>query len=94
MIIRPSTWKSFIKNHPSAEAANKAFPTIIAAFSQEKSIDDCINAALGLSPCVFLVFPMDAPHRRFRRHHNTKVMTFHHIVCLSSLVVLPTRMNI
>jgi hypothetical protein len=71
MIIRPSTWKSFIENHPSAEAANKAFPMILAAFSQEKSIDDCINAALGLSPCVFLVLPMDAPHPILIHHFDS-----------------------
>lgn len=68
MLIRPDTWKTFITHHTSAEETNKSFPYIFEAFDKEKSIFECTNAALGMSPGIFLAFPIDS-QRPILIHH-------------------------
>jgi len=70
MFIRPHTWKAFITNHHSTEENNKSFHLIYEAFNKEKSIFECINAALGMYPGIFLAFPIDAPRPILIHHLN------------------------
>jgi len=70
MIIRPETWKALIANHPLAEATNKNFHIISAAFNEDKSIIDCTNAAMGMSPGIFLTLPLESQKPILIHHFN------------------------
>jgi hypothetical protein len=70
MIISPSTWKAFLENHESSEENNKAFPFISEAFEKEKSVAECTNAALGVTPGIFLAFPIEAQKPVLIHHLN------------------------
>lgn len=68
MFICPYTWKAFIANHPSSKAINRNFSLIHEAFNKDRSVIDCTNAAMGMSPGILLAFPLN----------STKPMLFHH----------------
>lgn len=57
MIALPQSWKLFLQSHPAAAAMDTAFPTLKTLFDQDKSIDDCTNAALGIEPSLFIICP-------------------------------------
>jgi hypothetical protein len=71
MITSPSTWKAFIANHPLNGDTNILFSLVNEAFDKEHSISDCTNAALGVTPEISLVFPIDA-ERPILIHHMSK----------------------
>jgi hypothetical protein len=53
------------------DAMNKAFHLIAGAFSEDRSITECTNAALGVSPVIFMIFPIDS-HKPVLFHHFNK----------------------
>jgi hypothetical protein len=72
MFIRPKTWKELITTHPSTKETDRNFHIIAEAFNKEKTVIDCTNAALGMSPAgIFLALPIDSP-KPILIHHFSK----------------------